>query len=57
VEELPLMTDIELLKVVVELLRANGVKIKSPYDLENWIEDNVTHSRLFKTGLFGQIED
>jgi len=44
--------NIKILKQLIQLLRSNEVKIKSPYDLDNWIEDNVTHTSMFKTGLF-----
>ncbi len=44
----------ELLKKFIELLRNNGVEINSPYDVDNWIEDNISHSKMFETGLFQQ---
>ena len=43
-----------LLKVIA-LLRAEGVKMDSPYDFENFFE--VSHSELFATGGFKMEDD
>jgi hypothetical protein len=42
----------EILKSLILLLREKGVKINSPYDFENWMEDNASHSQLMKTQMF-----
>ena len=42
---------IKIIKDIVELLRENDIVMESPYDFENFMND-VTHSDLFKTGLF-----
>jgi hypothetical protein len=56
--ELQLLTDtkIEPLARVVQTLRSAGVKIDTPYDFENWIADNASHSQLFATKLFKEEE-
>lgn len=43
---------IEILGKLIDLLRSEGVNIDDPYDFENFIEDNASHSNLFKTGRF-----
>jgi hypothetical protein len=48
---------IAILKKVIILLRENGVKMDSPYDFENWIEDNASHSNLFETKEFERDEE
>ncbi len=37
---------------LILLLKENGVNVESPYDVENWWEDNFSHTEAFKTGLF-----
>lgn len=39
---------------LIDFLRVNGVKIDSPYDFENFIEDNCSHTQLFATGRFDE---
>jgi len=44
----------EIVGEIIDLLRNKGIKINSPYDFENWIEDNCSHSQLFRTGKFAE---
>lgn len=37
---------------MVGLLRLRGIKMDSPYDLENFIQDHCSHSQLFEAGAF-----
>lgn len=37
---------------VIQVLRNREIKIEDPYDLENWLADNASHSQCFATGLF-----
>jgi len=47
------MDNTKILTKIIELLREEGVKIDSPYDLENWLADHAqSHSDMFQTGLF-----
>jgi len=41
---------------VIDLLRKEGVKIESPYDVENFF-GNMSHSLMFETGRFPREED
>lgn len=43
---------VELLGKVVDLLRENGIRIDSPYDVDNFFEDCASHEKLMKTGRF-----
>jgi hypothetical protein len=43
---------IEVLGKVIDLLRAEGVKIDDPYDFENFMDENARHFQLFKTKRF-----
>lgn len=47
----------EILGKVIDLLRENGVEMDSPYDFENWVFDNATHTQLFATGKFKREDD
>jgi hypothetical protein len=51
------MNDKDILREIILLMRESGLTINSPYDFENWIEDNTSHSDLFATGLFKQEEE
>ena len=31
---------------IIKVLIDGGVKIESPYDVENWISDNMEHSKM-----------
>ena len=43
---------IEILSKIIDLMRTEGLEIDSPYDFENFIEDNASHSDLFMTNKF-----
>lgn len=43
---------IEILGKVIDLLRAEGVQVDSPYDVENFFDDVGSHSQMFATGRF-----
>lgn len=43
---------LEVLGKIIDLMRAEGIKVDNPYDFENFIEDNASHSDLFATGRF-----
>ena len=47
---------VAVLADIVRVMRARNLKIDSPYDFENWMADNACHSKLFETGLFGDLE-
>lgn len=42
----------KILAEIVDVLRANGVKVDSPYDVENFFTDYMNHSDLFDCGKF-----
>lgn len=42
----------KILAEIVDVLRANGVKVDSAYDVENFFEDYMSHSDLFDCGRF-----
>lgn len=42
----------EHLKQIVSLMINLGIPMETPYDFENWMQDNASHSQLFDTGLF-----
>lgn len=46
--------NIEILSVLIDILRLAGEEIESPYDVENWLFDNTSHTAMFKTGKFSQ---
>jgi hypothetical protein len=46
----------ELLAKIIDLMRESGVKVESPYDFENWVEDHAHHSDLRKTKRFTDSE-
>ena len=52
----PNSVEVAVLTDIVRLMRDRGLKIDSPYDFENWMADNACHSKLFETGLFGDLE-
>jgi len=52
-----ILTRDSLLGKIIDLMRKEGVKVDSPYDFENWFEDNANHTELFKTGKFKQDEE
>jgi hypothetical protein len=43
----------EILGKIIDLMRAEGLDIDSPYDVENFFEDHGSHSDMFETGRFG----
>jgi len=46
-------SNIELAGKIIDLMRANGLTIESPYDVENFVEEYLTnHSNLWETGRF-----
>jgi len=47
----------EVVKNLVLWLREQGIKIESPYDLENFIADHCSHSQMFATGVFKEDDD
>lgn len=47
---------IEILGKIIEMMRAAGEKMDSPYDFENFVADYGSHSNLFATGKF-KVED
>ncbi len=49
--------NIEILRSLILHLRNKGVKINSPYDFENWIEDHASHAQMMETKLFYQEEN
>lgn len=51
------MNNTELLAAMIDLLRNNGVSIETPYDFENWIQDNAGHTQMFETGRFSYLSD
>jgi hypothetical protein len=46
------MTNQEVLARIIDLMRSCYIKLDSPYDFENWLADNASHSQLFATGKF-----
>lgn len=44
----------QILGKIIDLMRAEGLDITSPYDVENFFEDHCSHSKMFKTGRFNQ---
>lgn len=42
----------KILAEIVDVLRANGVKTDSAYDIKNFFEDYMNHSALFDCGKF-----
>lgn len=42
---------------IIDLLRSEGVKVDTPYDLENFFEDYCSHSQQRATGKFALSED
>jgi hypothetical protein len=47
---------LRIMGLVIDLLRKEGMKIESPYDVENFF-DNMSHSAMFETGRFPTEED
>lgn len=47
----------QILAELIDTLRAAGVKVESPYDFENWIDDNASHSQMFETGRFAHLQN
>lgn len=43
----------ETLGKIIDLMRAEGLDIDSPYDVTNFFEDYGSHSDMFETGRFG----
>ena len=43
---------IRILAAIVDVLRANGVKVDSPYDVKNFFADYCGYSALFECGKF-----
>ncbi len=49
---------IEILGKIIDLMRAEGIKIESPYDVENFFCDyGESHTYLVETGRFKHEED
>lgn len=48
--------NIAILGEIIDLLRKHGIRIDSPYDFENWIEDNASsyYFHLLATGKFSE---
>lgn len=44
-----------ILGKIIDLMRAEGVKLDDPYDFENFISDHAKHSDLFATGKFSDL--
>ena len=48
--------NIEIAAKVIRLLRRNGIKCESPYDVENWSTEYLeNHTSLFKTYCFEPV--
>lgn len=47
---------VRIMGEVIDLLRKEGVEVKSPYDVENFF-GNLSHSLMFETGRFTREED
>jgi hypothetical protein len=43
----------EILGKIIDLMRAEGLDIDSPYDVENFFTDYGSHNDMFETGRFG----
>jgi len=41
----------------IKAMQDNGIKCDSPYDLENFLSDHGSHSRLIDAGLFPKMID
>jgi hypothetical protein len=48
---------VKVLGKIIDLLRDEGIDIRTPYDLSNWFEDNTSHSEQFKTGRFDDLKE
>ena len=47
----------ELLGKIIDLMRAEGLEVKTPYDVEKFFEDHGSHSDMFKTGRFKNMDE
>lgn len=47
---------VRIMGEVIDLLRKEGVKVVSPYDVENFF-GNMSHSLMFETGRFPREEE
>lgn len=47
----------ELLGKIIDLMRYEGWKVDSPYDIENFIKDYASHRQCFQTGRFKELEE
>ncbi len=48
---------IKILRELVEVFERNGVKVETPYDIENFMEDHGRHEDFFECGKFNHLID
>ncbi len=45
----------EVLGKVIDLMKAEGVVVESPYDISNFFEDHGSHTNMFETHRFDDM--